>query len=37
VRGERSASDALRDELRKSGARAEVAAPGVSLDLGALS
>jgi metallo-beta-lactamase family protein len=37
VHGEPSASGALRDELRKAGARAEVAAPGVSLDLGAVS
>jgi len=35
VHGERSAAEALRDVLRREGARAEVAAPGVTLDLGA--
>ena len=35
VHGEPAAAEALRDALRGEGARAEVAAPGVTLDLGA--
>jgi metallo-beta-lactamase family protein len=35
VHGETSASEGLRDVLRRQGSRAEVAAPGVQLDLGA--
>ncbi len=37
VHGEAGASEGLRDALRTRGARAEVAAPGVKLDLGALA
>jgi metallo-beta-lactamase family protein len=35
VHGESTAADALRDVLRRDGVRAEVAAPGVTLDLAA--
>jgi hypothetical protein len=35
VHGEPAAAEALRDTLRRDGARADVAAPGVALDLGA--
>jgi len=35
VHGEPAAAEALRDALRRGGARAEVATPGVTLDLGA--
>jgi metallo-beta-lactamase family protein len=37
VHGEPAAAEALRDALRSGGARAEVAAPGVTLDLGAVA
>jgi metallo-beta-lactamase family protein len=35
VHGEPAAAEALRDALRRDGTRAEVAVPGVTLDLGA--
>jgi metallo-beta-lactamase family protein len=35
VHGEASAAEGLRDALRGQGARAEVATPGIKLDLGA--
>jgi hypothetical protein len=34
VHGEPAAAEALRDALRREGTRAEVAVPGVTLDLG---
>jgi metallo-beta-lactamase family protein len=37
VHGESSASGTLRDTLRADGVRAEVAAPGVRLDLGVMA
>jgi metallo-beta-lactamase family protein len=37
VHGEPSAAEALRDALRRAGTRAEVAAPGMTLDLGAVA
>lgn len=37
VHGEASASEGLRDALRRQGSRAEVAAPGITLDLGAVA